>query len=65
MDDDFFSELEAIVVLLGPKECLIPSAEGDVSRISYIKLLKLFDINLINFRSIFDSRMSWNATELW
>lgn len=31
VDDDFFAELEAIVVLLSPKECLIPSIDGDVS----------------------------------
>jgi DNA mismatch repair protein MSH2 len=30
VDDDFFVELEAIVVLLGPKECILPSADGDV-----------------------------------
>lgn len=34
IDDDFFAELEAIVVLLSPKECLIPSIEGDVSSFS-------------------------------
>ncbi|XP_013099800.2 DNA mismatch repair protein spellchecker 1 [Stomoxys calcitrans] len=29
VDDDFFTELEATVVLLGPKECLLPSQEGE------------------------------------
>ncbi|XP_030378531.1 DNA mismatch repair protein spellchecker 1 [Scaptodrosophila lebanonensis] len=29
IDDDFFTELEATVVLLGPKECLLPSADGE------------------------------------
>lgn len=29
-DDDFFTELEAVMVLLGPKECVVPSIEGDV-----------------------------------
>ncbi|XP_034669005.1 DNA mismatch repair protein spellchecker 1 [Drosophila subobscura] len=29
LDDDFFTELEATVVLLGPKECLLPSVEGE------------------------------------
>lgn len=37
IDDDFFAELEAIVVLLSPKECLIPSIEGDVS-IFFLKI---------------------------
>lgn len=31
VDDDFFTELEATIVLLGPKECLLPQAEGEVS----------------------------------
>lgn len=31
VDDDFFTELEATVVLLGPKECLLPSVDGEVS----------------------------------
>lgn len=30
MDDDFYTELEAVVVLLGPRECLLPSGEGEV-----------------------------------
>lgn len=30
VDDDFFTELEATVVLLGPKECILPSQEGEV-----------------------------------
>lgn len=34
VDDDFLTELEATVVLLGPKECLLPSQEGEVSGIS-------------------------------
>ncbi|XP_011294478.1 DNA mismatch repair protein spellchecker 1 [Musca domestica] len=29
VDDDFLTELEATVVLLGPKECLLPSQEGE------------------------------------
>lgn len=31
VDDDFFTELEATVVLLGPKECLLPQQDGEVS----------------------------------
>lgn len=31
VDDDFFTELEATVVLLGPKECLLPQEDGEVS----------------------------------
>ncbi|EDX05036.1 GD23963 [Drosophila simulans] len=33
LDDDLFTELEATVVLLGPKECLLPSIEGDYSAV--------------------------------
>lgn len=32
-DNDFFAELEAVIVLLGPKECLLPSADGDFLRV--------------------------------
>ncbi|GAB0099393.1 DNA mismatch repair protein spellchecker 1 [Sergentomyia squamirostris] len=34
VDDDFFTEIEAIVVLLGPKECLLPSKEGEYEKIN-------------------------------
>ncbi|KAH8308107.1 hypothetical protein KR059_006489, partial [Drosophila kikkawai] len=33
LDDDFFTELEATVVLLGPKECLLPSLEGEYAAV--------------------------------
>ncbi|EDW57604.1 DNA mismatch repair protein spellchecker 1 [Drosophila virilis] len=33
VDDDFFTELEATVVLLGPKECLLPSADGEYTAV--------------------------------
>lgn len=36
VDDDFFSELEALIVLLGPKECIIPSCEGDFKTIKTV-----------------------------
>lgn len=39
VDDDFFTELEAIVVLLGPKECLLPSKEGEVSAKNFMLFL--------------------------
>lgn len=32
-DNDFYSELEATIVLLGPKEALLPSSEGEYERI--------------------------------
>lgn len=31
VDDDNLTELEALVVMLAPKECLLPSKEGEVS----------------------------------
>ncbi|XP_055848504.1 DNA mismatch repair protein spellchecker 1 [Episyrphus balteatus] len=33
VDDDFFTELEATVVLLGPKECLLPKIDGEYAAI--------------------------------
>lgn len=33
LDDDFFTELEATVVLLGPKECLLPSLDGEYAAV--------------------------------
>lgn len=33
MDNDFYSELEAMVVLLGPKECVLPSSDAEYERI--------------------------------
>lgn len=33
LDNDFYSELEALVVLLGPKECIIPSGDAEYERI--------------------------------
>lgn len=38
VDDDFFSELEALIVLLGPKECVLPSDDGEFQKIK--KLLE-------------------------
>lgn len=32
-DDDFFSELEALLVILAPKECVLPRTDGDYARI--------------------------------
>lgn len=32
-DNDFYSEFEATIVLLGPKEALVPSIEGEFERI--------------------------------
>lgn len=30
MDNDFYSELEALVVILGPKECIVPTGDPEV-----------------------------------
>lgn len=35
-DNDFYAELEATCVLLGPKEALLPSSEGEFERISKV-----------------------------
>lgn len=35
-DDDFFTELEATVVLLGPKECLLPKIDGEYDAIKVL-----------------------------
>lgn len=40
VDDDFFSELEALIVLLGPMECVLPSGDGEFQTIK-----KLLDRN--------------------
>lgn len=37
IDDDNLTEFEAFVVLLAPKECLLPSKEDEVCRIQYSK----------------------------
>lgn len=35
-DNDFYSELEASIVLLGPKEALLPSKDGEFERIGQL-----------------------------
>lgn len=35
-DNDFYAELEATIVLLGPKEALLPSGDGEFERISKV-----------------------------
>lgn len=37
-DDDFCTEFEAVVVLLGPKECIVPNIEGEVSFVALIEV---------------------------
>lgn len=37
VDDDFYSELEAVIVILGPKECILPSPrDADYDRIKIL-----------------------------
>lgn len=31
IDNDFLTDLEAIIVLVGPKECILPTLDSDVS----------------------------------
>ncbi|XP_053691688.1 DNA mismatch repair protein spellchecker 1 [Sabethes cyaneus] len=33
VDDDFYSELEAMIVILGPKECILPTKDFEYARI--------------------------------
>lgn len=35
-DNDFYSELEATLVLIGPKEALLPSTDGEFERIAQL-----------------------------
>lgn len=35
-DDDFFAELEATVVLLGPKEAILPSVDGEYAKMKTV-----------------------------
>lgn len=35
-DDDFFTELEATVVLLGPKEAILPSVDGEFAKMKTV-----------------------------
>lgn len=42
-DNDFWSELEATIVLLGPKEALLPSRENEFESIA--KLLERNNVN--------------------
>lgn len=35
-DDDFFAELEATVVLLSPKEAILPSVDGEFAKIKTV-----------------------------
>ncbi|XP_055379270.1 DNA mismatch repair protein spellchecker 1 [Condylostylus longicornis] len=41
-DDDYFGELEAVTVLMGPKECILPSEEAD-----FLKIKQLMERNRI------------------
>lgn len=41
VDDDFFTELEAIIVMLGPKECILPA--GD--EVTYYRIKHLLERN--------------------
>uniref|UniRef100_A0A182N8X2 DNA mismatch repair proteins mutS family domain-containing protein n=1 Tax=Anopheles dirus TaxID=7168 RepID=A0A182N8X2_9DIPT len=36
VDDDFYTELEALIVVLGPKECLLPGVTAEYERIEQI-----------------------------
>ncbi|XP_037957315.1 DNA mismatch repair protein spellchecker 1 [Teleopsis dalmanni] len=36
VDDDFYTELEAAIVLLGPKECLLPTVDNDYAAIKIL-----------------------------
>ncbi|XP_055591799.1 DNA mismatch repair protein spellchecker 1 isoform X2 [Uranotaenia lowii] len=36
VDDCFFSELEALIVILGPKECIIPAGDAEYDRVKIL-----------------------------
>lgn len=58
-DDDFFSELEALVVLLGPKECVVPVGDGEFDTIK-----KLLDRNNVMVTSHKKSEFNLEKSDL-
>lgn len=55
MDNDFYSELEAMVVLLGPKECILPASDAEVN---------MFMVNKSNFFTNIYMFLQYSMNEL-
>lgn len=58
-DDDFHSELEAMLVVLSPKECILPRLDGDYARIQ-----TLLDRNSVMASVVKRSDFSADATAI-
>lgn len=63
IDNDFFTELEAIIVLLGPKECILPAIDNDFARIKTLMERNSVMVS-IGKKSDFDAEINALVQEL-